>query len=428
MSVIQSRTRLQIRQDIGRMLGVLIPGTATAISTDHFTITDAKYLTRGATNEYRGRQFVFIASAGTSAVVAGEWSYVASSATTGIITLQSTLTDDVETGDTYELWQVFDKEDIDALINQAIMEVSDDCLQLKQSTSVFTDSGIYEYDVLSSFKGLHKVEYAYSSVNHDIDRCETAWTAGTAGTTVTADTAFKKEGTASAKFVTVSVGATTILGYKAISSLDISDCDKIEFWMYSSIALTAGQLQIKLDDTAAIASSLEAINIPAMTAATWYRHSLSLANPHLDTAIISVGIYQVADVADATLYVDAIRAVKSDSIVYKTLNPQQWNIVKGSTAYLKLTPDGLGVIGNPTQLRLTGYQLPVLLNADATTSEIDPQWLVNKVVGEALLNHAKSSQLGIGDRIAQADRRLAKAEKDKVGITTAILPNTRWTT
>lgn len=421
---IQSRTRLQIRQAIGVALGVLKTGT-TSSTSDTSSLVDTYGLVDGANDNYRGRQVVIVTPAGS--IVAGEKSFVSSSVTTDA-TCAPVFTASITILDAYEMWQIFLAEDIESLINLAIMEVSSQCFQLKQATDVFTLEDTYEY-AISSFKGLNKVEYVYSiAVDHLLENCEDAWTAGTS-VTATADTAFKKVGTYSAKFV-VAAGAASgaTLGYEDITEVDISDADKIEFWMYSSIALTAGQLQSMLGATAAIASPLETINIPAMDAATWYRLEISLANPHLDTAIISLGVRQASgvDVGAFTFYLDDIHAVLANSKEYKELNPQHWDVVKGSSPKLMLTAAGKSVIGDNKQLRLSGYQLPVLLNADATVSEIEPSWLVKRVWLEALRNHAKSPQLTLADRLGVADRLAVDVERGRSAIRTQILPNIRW--
>ncbi len=423
--MIQSITRGAIRRSIGLNLGVCQLCVVTTAGTSAQLI-DAIRL-QGGDDEHNEKQVRIYDAAGSGTIVSGEDSVVSDYAgSTHLATMSPVFSAATTVGDKFEMWKTpWLIEDIDDAINQAISEVTGRCLQIKEIHSPFTESSKYLYDVLSDFKALSRVEYVSSiGTEHLLSDCETAFTGGV-GTTATADSAFKKKGTYSGKFVVVGVGATTILCYQAISSVDISDCNTIEFWMYSSIALTAGQLQIKLDDTAAIASALEAIDIPAMDAGVWYRHSLSLANPHLDTAIISLGIYQVANVADFTFYLDDIKAVNSLSNVYKPLVDEYWDIAKGSTPYLQITSSGLSVIGTDTQLRLTGYQIPVLLNADATTSEVDPGWLVNKVTGELLLNHAKSSYLDIHDRARLGTIRLAKAEQQLSSITTNLMSGTR---
>lgn len=80
----------------------------------------------------------------------------------------------------------------------------------------------------------------------------------------------------------------------------------IGFWIKSDITIAANDLQLRLDDTAAIASPLESLNIPALIANQWTKLYLPLANPHLDTAIISVGLYQVVDKGAFNLWIDDI--------------------------------------------------------------------------------------------------------------------------
>lgn len=423
---IQSRTQLQIVESIGYGLNDMVLLTADT-TTDTSSIIDAYGLAKGGDDEYNDHQVVAVNMTGS--IVEGEKSFISDfDSTAKDATVSPVFTAAVTTADVFEMWKVFSREEVVDALNVAVMEVSDDCLQLKTNNAVFIDSDRKEYNVLSSFKALSKVEYVSClGIDHTVDTCDTLWTAGSANVTVTLDTSFEKEGTGCVKAVEDGSSSTgAILAYHAITSMDLTDSDTIEFWMYSSIALTAGQLQIHLSSTAIIASAEETLDIPAMDAATWYRHSITMEAPASDGAIISVGIYQVADVGAFTFYVDDIHAVYSGSKAYKVLPPDLWDIVKASTPLLRLDSVAVELIGEPHQLRLTGYQLPALFTDDTTTSEIDPSWLINKVIGELMLNHAKSPQLDIDDREGKGTRRLQKAEYDKTKIRTQVSMNTRW--
>jgi len=238
------------------------------------------------------------------------------------------------------------------------------------------------------------------------------------GTTTTADSTFNREGTYCSKNVVVSVGATTILCYEDISSIDMSGCDKVEFDMYSSIAITASTLQIHLSSTAAIASAEETINIPAMDAGTWYRHSLSLANPHSDTAIISVGIYQVTNLADFTFYIDNIIAVDSTSRVYRELPDAYWGISKGTTPYLQISTSGLVVMGTDVLMKLTGHKLCSRLDADATSADIDPQYIIDRATARLLTTHADRIDLDPKAKAQKAIDFWNMSDKKLRGMTT----------
>ena len=420
---IQSRTRVQIRESIGYNLGdmTLVQSTSTV---DSSSLIDSYGLAKGGDDEYNGRQVVLVTKVGS--IVLGEKSFISDFAVaTFDATCAPAFTASITSGDVFEMWNVFIFEEINDAINQAIAEVTKDVQQFKEIESIFTESNKYEYDTLSGYQSLFRVEWVRSSIEVVVDRAEVAWTAG-ANATVTADTSFKKEGNASAKIVVaVGAGAGEILAYEDISSIDISQTNRVEFDMYSSIALTAGQIQIHLSETAAIASAEETIDIPAMDAATWYRHSIALENPPDDTAIISVGIYQVSDVGACTFYVDNIVTVAHGSKVWEPLNNEFWWIAKGSTNYLHITKSALSLMGASTQLRLTGFANPSLLTSDSSTSEIDPAYLISKVTGQLLLSHAKSSRLDIEDRSAKSKYWLEEAAKLLPGISTPIMSGTR---
>jgi len=422
----QARNRLEIRQAIGYNLADIIVGTATG-GGDTASLLDTYGLAKGGDDEYNGRQVQFNTLAAGSPP---EKTFVSDFADTGSdATLAPVLSGAVAANDTYEMWKTFLVEDINDAINQAIMEVTARCLQMKETHNNHTAKKTYEYAWLTSFKALHSVEYV-SSVGEEviIHRCNAVWDELVDGdVTASLDTALEKEGTGCLKLVVAAgCGAGDILATEDISSKDLSECDELEIWIYSSVALSAGDLQVLLDDTAQCASAVESLNIPATTAATWTRHVISLANPHLDTAIISVGLKMVTDKGAFTLYADDIKAVKATSRVYRELNPEYWSIVKGSTNYLRFTENGFSVVSSPTQIRLTGYQLAALLSDDTTDSEIDPAYLIAAVTGNLLISHAKSRSLDINDRQKLSQFWLAKAEKMKIGLTTDILPDTRW--
>ncbi len=395
MTAIQSLTRGALRRSIGRNLGIIIDGVATAADAGKTLLTDTKNLLGGADEHNQKEVLIYDA---TGSIVDGESSIVSDFAS-NVATCVPIFSAAIAVGDKFEMWKTpWRIDDINDAINQAINEVSNKALKIKEDSSLFTESSKYLYTIPTGFTHLYKVEYVSSQTEVAVEDCEEAWTAGTS-VTATADSSVEKKGTYCAKLV-VAAGAAAgaILAYEDISAIDLTGCDKIEFWMYSSIALTAGQLQIHLSSTAAIASAEETIDIPAMTAATWYRHSLSMEAPHSDSAIISVGIYQVSDVGACTLYIDDVIAVNFASKEYEELPIEHWNIARGSTNYLQITGDGLSLIGSDTFMRLTGYQIPARLDADATASEVDPAYLIAQTTGRLLISHAKSSYLDIHDR------------------------------
>jgi hypothetical protein len=145
-----------------------------------------------------------------------------------------------------------------------------------------------------------------------VEDCEDAWTAGS-NVTCSSEATIKKIGSASAKQITSGAGANELLCYENFSSANLSAYTYIAVWIYSSIALAAGDIQLKLDDSNGCGSALESINLPAIQASIWQRVILPIATPANCTAILSVGIFQVTNLADFTFYIDDVRAFNGKS-------------------------------------------------------------------------------------------------------------------
>lgn len=129
------------------------------------------------------------------------------------------------------------------------------------------------------------------------------------GVTQSAGTA--KVGDNSAQFVTVGIGAGVVLGSEVLFGVDLSSYKALVLWVKSSINTNAGDLRLLLDNTANCASPLESLQIPALTANVWTRVLLPFATPANLTSIISIGLKQQVDLANATFNLDDIWAVKN---------------------------------------------------------------------------------------------------------------------
>ena len=290
----------------------------------------------------------------------------------------------------------------------------------------FTQSGLHEYDWLVpyafglDFKAVYNVEYVYDTgTERLLHNCDAVWAELVdADVTASLDTSIQREGSGCLKLVVAAgAGAGDILATASISSTDIYDCDQIEIWIRSSVALAAGDLQVLLDNTASCASPLESLDIPATSANTWTRHVIDLANAPNDAAIISVGIKMVTDKGAFTLYVDDVVASLSDSKEYKELNPEYWSIMRADTAKLKLTAAGLNIVGANNQVRLSGYCAPDIFSDDTTDSDVDPAYIIEWVLADIMLNNAKSRALDIDNRADLGKFHLMMAEKKRREIT-----------
>ncbi|KKL78680.1 hypothetical protein LCGC14_2022420 [marine sediment metagenome] len=424
-----SQTRTQIREQIGRNLGSDIFQLVEATSTIDTASLIATYsLAKGGDNEYSGRQVVLVTKVGS--IVLGEKSWISSfSAATFDATVAPVFTASITDGDIFEMWQGVTYEEINDAIDRAIMRIADDALQTHQIVTVVTQESILEYGLDSSYKALLGIDYVKrTGIDHLIEDCDAVWSELVDGdVTATADTAIKKEGNASLKLVVAAgTGAGDILATEAIGELDLSDSDTLEVWIYSTVALDAGDIQVLLDDTAQCASPVESLDVPATTAATWTRHLISLANPASDTAVISVGIKMVTDKGAFTLYVDDIRAVLAGSREFVELHRDHWDVVRDSTNKLRFTPTGLGLVGTNTLLRQNGLKLPSLMTADTSTSEVDPEWVIEQVTADLLRSNALASQLDIEARRLKADDHQKIADGMKPSVTTKFSVVPRW--
>jgi len=169
----------------------------------------------------------------------------------------------------------------------------------------FTTTHVYEYQASTDI-------WLQITPSTDLDECESDWTAG-ANVTNSDDTTYKIRGSASQKFLTTDdLSDGDQIGYKDISSLDISAHTHVGFWIRSSIALAAEALEIVVSESNHASGEKTGTYVETLTTAlvadTWTFVSVEKTLTSFD-AVISVSIYANATIADATsIYLDDIRA------------------------------------------------------------------------------------------------------------------------
>ncbi len=423
MTNFQSETRQQIRQAVGGYLGCLTLGTATS-TVDNASLLDTLNL-NGGDDEFNGRQTRIYDASGS--IVDGETSRVSDFAgSTSDATMSPVFSASITTGDKYEMWEGFIIENIDRYINDAISEVTGEVLPQDTDTTLCALPNTYEYDLPSDFVFLHTVEYETETETEvSIEECSTAWSEFLgAGVTVAVDTELFPGGGSSQR-VTAAVGAATgILLTQAISSLSLLPYDTVEFWLYSTVALAAGDLQLLLDNTAACASPLESLNIPITTAGRWYHHVISLANPGSDSAIISVGVKMVVDKGAFVFYLREIEAVSSTTRSFTVLSPDWWRIDRAN-AHLVLATEGKGLIGDEKVIQLRGYRKPALLTTDAAVADIDPAYIKAAATIKALASGLVPNNVDTKLRIARMQYWGGVADRLRRQMRTSFAPGTR---
>jgi len=140
-----------------------------------------------------------------------------------------------------------------------------------------------------------------------VEDCEDTWNESDPVAGVAISTVAGVSGNA-ARATTTTVGAATLLMSEVISK-DLSTYDALGFWIRSSVNTVDGDLEVQLDDTVACASPVETLSVPALTANEWRFCVVRFATPASLTTLISVGLYQSADLADGTFDIDAVYAL-----------------------------------------------------------------------------------------------------------------------
>lgn len=117
-----------------------------------------------------------------------------------------------------------------------------------------------------------------------------------------------KQGAGSLKMAFTAGAAVGAAATAAISSTDYSGYQQVSFWIRSTVALAAGDLQIKL-----IGSVTNTINVPAIPCANaWQVCTVNTAGA-LCSDVTSVQIYQAVDKGAMDVYIDNILACKASS-------------------------------------------------------------------------------------------------------------------
>ena len=380
MPAIQGRTRKQLRQSIGYNLGALHTGTAYDAGS---TTTLISLTFTGGDDTHNGKWVVvYDTSNSDNAETRLVSDYTASAYR---LTVGQALSFATAAGDTYELWDTpYNPDVIDEFINQAIMGAMGWVYDPIENISLHGDGHQTRFDIPSNISMISKIEYRDKVSSTRIHACGATFDEKTdSDFTQSLDTKDKKQGVQSLKMVRASGASAGDFVTDSITSKNISGYDTIEMGGKSTVATSAGNLKLLLDDTASCGSPLETLSIPALTADTWTFVRMSLANPETDTAIISVGLEYDADIGAATVWIDDIVAVANDTAEWTILDRRNWKIDKESRDLI-LQRDGHKAVGY-SLIKITGGDKPALMTANTDTSEIDENYIIAQTVSLALL-------------------------------------------
>jgi hypothetical protein len=372
MAVIQGRTRKEIRQSVGYNLGSIFISTATGGSTS--TVVDTALTTVvGGNDDHIGKWLVFTSGALDGTIVRVT-DYVASSTT---LTFQPTQGSSAS-GLTYELWdQDFPPARTHDFINQAVIEATGHTYDQVEDVSLHSDGHTLRFDVPSGISMIQDIYYRDSVEATRLHSCNAVFDETVdSDFTASVDTEDKKQGTGANKFVIAAGASAGDIATDSITSKDISKYDYLECWIKSTVATSAGNLKILLDDSASCASPIETLSVPALTADTWTFVRIALSNPETNTAIISVGLEYDSDLGACTVWVDDISVVRNDTADWRQVPRNLWRIDKQSQDIVfDEYFDGLAPYD---LLKIVGGDKPALLTSDSTSNEISDSYIINQ--------------------------------------------------
>ena len=377
MAIVQGRTRAQLRQTIGYNLGATQVSSASGTGSTT-TIVDNTLV--GGDDNHIGKWVVFNDVSASTVEISRVSDYVASTTT---LTVSPAFANASVANDTYELWDdIYPPLRVEDFINQAILDATGHAYDPVESLALHTDGNTQRFDIPS---GLSMIQKIYSRSKVDYTRllsCNTVMDENVdSDFTVTADTKMKKQGTASNRIVIADGASAGDIVTDSITSKDISEYDYIEFWIRSSVATSAGNLKILLDNTANCASPLETLSVPALSADTWTFCRVALSNPESDTAIISVGLEYDSDLGACTVWIDDITVVNNDSAQWEQIPRNLWKIDKQEKDIV--LDDYAHGVARYNLLKIVGGDKPALLTADTDTSELDEQYLIARATALA---------------------------------------------
>ena len=380
MPAIQGRTREQLRQHIGRSLGATYVSAATA-SGSTTTLVDNSIVLGGADTQI-GKWVRFTSGSNDTLTRRVTDSSITSNVTT--LTFMPAATASTAS-ESYELWDGYNPDNIDDFINQSIMSATGWVYDPIENIELHGDGKQVRFDIPSNISMISKIEYRDQVSSTRIHACGATFDEKTDGDfTQSLDTKDKKQGSQALKMVIADGASAGDFVTDSITSKNISGYDTIEMWVKSTVATSAGNLKLLLDDTASCASPLETLSIPALSADTWTFVRMSLANPETDTAIISVGLEYDADIGAVTVWIDDIVAVANDTAEWSMLDRRNWKIDKESRDLI-LVRDGQDAVGY-SLIKITGGDKPALLTSDSTTTEIDEDYIIANAISLAFLS------------------------------------------
>lgn len=379
MPILACQTRENIRVTIGRNLGAVYLGTMSGTGSST-TVVDSTL--RGGNDSHNGKHLWFTGPSNNDGTYRRVNDFVASSNT---ITIDGAAITSTATNDTYELWHSnFSPLLVHEFINQAVRDTYGVAWDDVEDRSLHGSDRAARFDIPTGISMLRSVEYRRSVRDRlviPVRKWDEAVDSNFTSSVCAEDPLFGKR---SMRFVVTTSGLSAgDFASDSICSTNFSGFTHVEFPIKVSTAVAASDLTFRMDDTANNSSPVETITLPAVSARTdtWVR--LSLANPELDTSIVSVALEYNANVAANRIWVGEIRATNEDTEEWVSLHPREWRVDRPNRDLI-LTPGGRERVGYQV-IKLIGGDEPSTLCADGTISEVDGYFVAARTT-EMMLN------------------------------------------
>ena len=416
---VQGRTRKQLRQSIGNNLGAIRTGTAYDAGS---TTTLISLSLVGGDDSYNGKWLVVADvtnSNNTETRIISDYT-----ASAYRLTVQQAYSFATAAGDTFEIWDdEFRPEVIEEFINQAIIDATGQAYHPTENVELHGDSKNMRFDIPSNISIINRLFYRSKISSTILHSCNAAFDETVdSDITVTVDTEDKKRGTGSNKFVIAAGASAGDIATDSIASKDISKYDYLECWIKSTVATSAGNLKILLDDSASCASPIETLEVPALAANTWTYARMALANPETDTAIISIGLEYDADLNACQIRLDDIKVVENDTADWVILPKHLWRIDRSARDLILSDTARLEVGYN--LIKIQGGDKPALLTTETATSEIDDSYIIARATALAFAANSGGASTDPDQRRQQAAFWFGLAEQSKRAFPTMITG--RW--
>jgi len=402
MPIIATQTREDLRVSIGRILRAVKLVEADAAGSTTTFLTDE--LATAAATDFNGSWLVFTSGTNDGSIRQVTTSTVASNRVT--LTFFPAVAASTADADTAELWdEEYDPEDIHEYIQQAIRDVTKSVFDPVENISLFADGRTARFSLPTTIYRVRDIYIRKTVTSVTIHDCDTDWDEQTvlANVTRTVDTEDRRKGGGSIRFVLAAAAATGVMSSKKISSLDLRKYTHVEGWAKCTVTTAAGDFRILLDDTANVASVLENLQIPVLTADTWAYVRIAMDTPELDSALISVGVRHQVDIGAATFWLDDVKATVNNEADWVMMPRNLWMLDKEARDLIFI--DGGVEWAGYGLIKLVGGDRPLLLTTDSQTNEVPDSFVIYQAAGLALLTQP--------DQTARARMYLGMAAEEK---------------